>query len=171
MVFSGDMYSYRYLPENNNCSSLIKIEYPPYTPSIKTVEGTEFIFDTFRKKWLVLTPEEWVRQNFISYLVKVLNYPKSLIAIEKEIKVGAVTKRFDIVVYNRSTLPFMVVECKEMNVSLSEKVLHQVLHYNTNMQAEYVVITNGSYCYGYRRVGDGFVEVGGLPEFNEGLNV
>ena len=145
---------------------MIKIEYPPYKPSIKTIDNTEFIFDGFRKKWLVLTPEEWVRQNFITYLVKVLQYPSSLIAIEKEIKVGLVAKRFDVVVYNRMSLPFMVVECKEMNVSLNERVLHQVLHYNTNMQAEYVVITNGSFCYGYRRVGDGFQEVNELPSFS-----
>lgn len=111
----------------------------------------------------MLTPEEWVRQNFINYLVEVLHYPASLIAIEKEIRVGAVTKRFDIVVYNRMTLPFIVVECKEMSVPLNEKTLHQVLHYNTNMQAEYVVITNGSYCYGYRRKGEGFEEIGELP--------
>ena len=144
---------------------MIKIEYPLYEPAIKTVEKTEFIFDTFRKKWLVLTPEEWVRQNFINYLVNVLSYPASLIAIEKEIKVAAVIKRFDIVVYNRLALPFMVVECKEMNSTLNQKVLHQVLRYNTNMQAEYIVIANGSYCYGYRRVGDEFVEVERLPGF------
>lgn len=144
---------------------MIKIDYPPYKPSIKTIDSTEYIFDGFRKKWLVLTPEEWVRQNFLSYLVEVLQYPASLIAIEKEIKVGAVRKRFDIVVYNRLTLPFMVVECKEMSVSLHENVLHQALHYNTNMQAEYVVITNGSYCYGFQRRGEGFVEISELPVF------
>ncbi len=156
------MYSYRYLL-TNNIKGLIKIEYPPFSPSIKTVDNTEFIFDIFRKKWLVLTPEEWVRQNFINYLVQVLHYPASLIAIEKEIKVGVMKKRFDIVVYNKLTLPFMVVECKEMEVNLTSSVLHQVLRYNTHMQAEFIVITNGSFCYGYQRSGDGFVEVGELP--------
>lgn len=148
---------------------MIKIEYPLFKPSIKTIDNTEFIFDGFRRKWLVLTPEEWVRQNFIAYLVTVLKYPASLIAIEKEIQLGSLTKRFDIVVYNRMTMPFMVIECKEMNVSLNESVLHQALRYNTNMQAEFVVITNGSYCYGFRRVGDGFEEVGELPPFGEGV--
>lgn len=144
---------------------LIKIEYPPYEPQIKKLEATEFIFDNYRKKWLVLTPEEWVRQNFMNYLVEVMQFPASLIAVEKEIKVGAVTKRFDIVVYNRLTQPFMVVECKQMGVSLTRDVLHQVLRYNTHMQAECMVITNGSYCYGYRRVGDKFVEIDELPGF------
>jgi len=144
---------------------MIKIEYPSYQPKIKTEKGRELIFDPYRKKWITLTPEEWVRQNFMQYLVHVLRYPVSLIAIEKEILLGEVKKRFDIVIYNQDTVPFMVVECKEMNVPLSENVLHQALRYNTNMQAKFIVITNGRYCFAFKRVGESFEETELIPEF------
>ena len=82
---------------------MIKIEYPPYQPKIKTEEGREMIFDEVRRRWVVLTPEEWVRQNFLQYLVQVMKYPASLIAVEKEIRLGELKKRFDIVVYDADT--------------------------------------------------------------------
>lgn len=125
---------------------MIKIEYPPYQPKIKTEADKEFIFDEFRKRWVVLTPEEWVRQNFLQYLTQIKKYPASLIAIEKEIKLGDLKKRFDIVVYDRNSKPWMIIECKEMNVVLDKKVLDQILRYNITMQVSYLVITNGSYC-------------------------
>ena len=95
---------------------------------------------------MALTPEEWVRQNFLQYLIQVKKYPASLIAIEKEIKLGELKKRFDIVVYGSDTKPWMIVECKEMNVPLDKTVLDQVLRYNISMQVPYLVITNGNYC-------------------------
>lgn len=125
---------------------MIKIEYPPYQPKIKTEQDKEFIFDEFRKQWVVLTPEEWVRQNFLQYLIQIKKYPASLIAIEKEIKLGDLKKRFDIVVYDRNSKPWMIIECKEMNVILDRKVLDQILRYNITMQVPYLIITNGSYC-------------------------
>ena len=125
---------------------MIKIEYPSYQPKIKEDAGKEFIFDEFRKRWIVLTPEEWVRQNFLQYLTQTKKYPASLIAIEKEIKLGELKKRFDIVVYDSDTKPWMIVECKEMNVVLDKSVLDQVLRYNTTLNVPYLVITNGSYC-------------------------
>ena len=129
---------------------MIKIDYPPYQPKIKKQGGQEFIFDSFRKKWVVLTPEEWVRQNFLQYLITVKKYPASLIAIEKEIKLGELKKRFDIVVYDKNSQPWMIVECKEMNVELNQQVLDQVLRYNITMQVPYLVITNGSYCMAFQ---------------------
>jgi hypothetical protein len=147
---------------------MIKIEYPEYLPKIKTVHNKEQVFDPFRKKWILLTPEEWVRQNFLQYLVQKLQYPVSLIAIEKEICVGDVKKRFDVVVYGPDTKPFMVIECKEMNVPLSAAVLHQALRYNTHMQARFIVITNGSYCFAFERIGDAFEEMESIPAF--GIN-
>lgn len=125
---------------------MIKIEYPAYRPKIKEDDGKEFIFDEVRKRWVVLTPEEWVRQNFLQYLIYIKKYPASLIAVEKEIKLGELKKRFDIVVYDKHTKPWMIIECKEMNVALDKKVLDQVLRYNVTLQVPYLVITNGSYC-------------------------
>ena len=125
---------------------MIKIEYPPYQPKIKKENEREFIFDKFRKRWVILTPEEWVRQNFLQYLTQTKKYPASLIAIEKEIKLGELKKRFDIVVYDADTKPWMIIECKEMNVPLDKTVLDQVLRYNISLDVPYLVITNGSYC-------------------------
>jgi len=143
---------------------MIRIEYPTYTPVTKKESGREMIFDPIRKRWVSLTPEEWVRQNFLEYITKVLNYPASLIAVEKKLVLGDLMKRFDIVVYKNSQ-PFMIIECKEMNVRLTEKVLHQVLRYNTNIQAPFLVVTNGTYCYAFEKISDCFNEIEKLPEF------
>ena len=142
---------------------MIKIDYPPYQPKIKTEGKKEFIFDVFRKRWVVLTPEEWVRQNFLQYLTLIKKYPASLIAIEKEIKLGELKKRFDIVVYDSHTKPWMIVECKEMNVALDRTVLDQVLRYNINLQVPYLVITNGSYCMAMTFEKDKMVELDTMP--------
>lgn len=144
---------------------MIKVEYPNYQPRVKEENGREMIFDPYRKRWVTLSPEEWVRQNFIEYLVNVLLYPSSLIAVEKEIILGDVKKRFDILIYKHS-IPVMVVECKSMNEVLGTGTFNQVLRYNTNLQAKYVVITNGSYCYAFRRTGDHFEETHLLPAWD-----
>lgn len=144
---------------------MIKIEYPPYHPSIKMIADKEFIFDEVRKQWVLLTPEEWVRQNFIQYLLQVKKYPGSLMAVEKEIFLGDVKKRFDIVVYDRNMQPWMLIECKEMNVALDEKVLDQVLRYNIRLQVPFLVITNGVYCYAFHRLQQQLVTITALPSF------
>ena len=94
-----------------------------------------------------------------------MHYPASLIAVEKQLLLGDVKKRFDIVVYDKETKPFMMIECKEMNVSLSENVLQQVLRYNTNIQARFLIITNGSHCFGFEKMNDRFVEINAMPSF------
>ncbi len=128
---------------------MIKIEYPPYNHKLKQEGNRDFVFDSFRKKWVVLTPEEWVRQNFLAYLVQVKKYPPALIAVEKEIQLGEIRQRFDIVVFDKQTMPFMLIECKEMGVELTQQVLDQALRYNITMQVPYVVITNGTYCMAF----------------------
>jgi len=151
---------------------MINIEYPAYHPKIKEESGPpgsakkEFIFDEIRKRWMALTPEEWVRQNFLQYLIQVKKYPASLIAIEKEIKLGDLKKRFDIVVYDNNTRPWMIVECKEMNVHLDKKVLDQVLRYNITMQVPYLVITNGSYCMAISVKDKNMTSLESLPAYN-----
>lgn len=114
----------------------------------------ESVFCIIRKRWVQLTPEEWVRQNFLLYLTESLSYPASLIAVEKQLTLGELTKRFDAVVYDKQSNPFMIIECKEMNVSLSEKVLQQVLRYNIQLQALFLVVTNGSYAMVFKRSGN-----------------
>jgi hypothetical protein len=143
---------------------MIKIEYPEYQPKIKEEDNKEVIFDEVRRRWVVLTPEEWVRQNFLQYLVRVRKYPASLIAVEKEIKLGELKKRFDIVVHDRNTKPWMIVECKEMSVPLNRSVLDQALRYNMTLQVPYLVITNGKFCMATAIVNNELKEMDDLPE-------
>ncbi len=128
---------------------MIPINYPAPDFRIKKEDEKEWIFDSFRKQWVRLTPEEWVRQNLLQYLLQVMKYPASLIAVEKEIALGELKKRFDILVY-RDAKPWMIIECKEMNVPLSESVLKQILNYNITVQASYIIITNGTDTAGFK---------------------
>ncbi len=143
---------------------MIKINYPDKKPAIKREAEKEFIFCAIRKRWMVLTPEEWVRQNFLLFLVHGMNYPASLIAVEKQLQLGDLKKRFDIVVY-KNEIPFMLIECKEMNVPITQKTLDQVMRYNINLQAAWFVITNGTVCYGFKKVEGEMVGVDVLPVF------
>jgi len=144
---------------------MIKVEYPVHDFKIQREKDTDFIFDALRKRWFKLTPEEWVRQNFLQYVVQVKKYPGSLIAIEKEIFLGEIKKRCDIVVYSRISQPWMIIECKEMNERLSPKVLDQVLRYHITLPAKYLVITNGSYCIGFEKFEEQFHEINELPDY------
>lgn len=127
---------------------MTRIEYPSFDFRIKTENGKEWIFDEIRRQWVRLTPEEWVRQNILQYLLQVKKYPASLIAVEKEIALGELRKRFDILVY-RDAKPWMIIECKEMNVPLSEATIRQVLNYNITIRAAYIVVTNGTEHQGF----------------------
>lgn len=106
------------------------------------------IFDFIRKKWLVLQPEEWVRQNIIASLILHYKVPENLIAIEKGFVINQKMKRFDLVIFNRKAKPVMLIECKSHQVSLTQKVFDQMSMYNTEIKAEYLMATNGllSYC-------------------------
>lgn len=130
---------------------MIVVRYPEPQFRMKNENGKQYIFDAIRKLWLVLTEEEWVRQNFVNYLVAQLNYPSTVIAIEKEIELNALKKRFDILVYNKDQKPWMLIECKEPKIKLSEDVLQQALRYNISVPVEYIVITNGSATIGWKK--------------------
>jgi hypothetical protein len=113
----------------------------------RTYEGNPQLFDPIRNKWVILQSEEWVRQNIIQWLIEEKAVPPSFISIEKTIQVGELSKRFDILVYDRSHQPWMMVECKAQEVTLDEAVLRQVLRYNLGMPVRYIVITNGNGCF------------------------
>lgn len=130
---------------------MIDVQYPKPQFRIKTEEGKRYIFDTIRKSWLLLTGEEWVRQNFVNYLVHGLHYPSTVIALEKEIRLGELKKRFDILVYDEFHKPWLLVECKEPDVKLSEVVLQQVLRYNISVPVQYIIITNGIGTIGWKK--------------------
>lgn len=114
----------------------------------KVVNSKEYLFDELRKKWILSTPEELVRQQFWKYLNLVKKYPKSLIAIEKKIVINGLNKRFDLLVFDELGKPHIIVECKSPKVKIDQKTLDQVLSYQNKLAANFIVLTNGlkTYC-------------------------
>ena len=144
---------------------MIKIHYPAHDFRMRKENNREMIFDELRKTWVKLTPEEWVRQNFIHYLVRSRNYPAALVALEKKIMVGEMVKRFDILVYNSNHEPWMMVECKSTAVPLKEDVLEQALRYNIAMPVTYLVITNGTNCMAFKKNEQQLMPLTEIPDF------
>jgi len=142
---------------------MIKVNYPEPVFRFKEENGKEMIFDFIRKQWLLLNGEEWVRQNFIQFLVQELKYPLELIAVEKEIQLGELKKRFDILIYDTDHKPWMLVECKGGEISLDEKVLYQVLRYNISMPANFLIITNGQFTYAWEKINGELKEILKMP--------
>jgi hypothetical protein len=116
---------------------------PEYACKLKESEGKVWIFDVIRKKFVVLTPEEWVRQHLINFFITHLGYPKSLIKIETGLLYNQLQKRSDILVYDRNGKPWMIVECKSYDVELSQKSVQQASVYNTTIKAPYIAVSNG----------------------------
>lgn len=120
-----------------------KLNLPDVYLKIKSKENKLFIFDPFRKKDIMLTPEEWVRQHFANYLVHHKNYPSSLTALEKELILNNTKKRTDILIYNSKGTPEIIVECKASSVKITQEVFDQIARYNLELNAKYLVVTNG----------------------------
>ena len=142
---------------------MIQLKYPGKDFKIKEENKKHYIFDAIRKTWLLLTDEEWVRQNFVNYLITELKYPSTLIALEKEISLNDLKKRFDILVYDKTHKPWMMIECKEPKVILNEDVLQQVLRYNITVPVEYIIITNGNTTVAWKKENDGLMMLGEMP--------
>jgi hypothetical protein len=145
---------------------MLHIEYPHHPFKIKEENNTHLIFDEIRKKWIVLTPEEWIRQNFIQYLLQVKKYPSSIVAVEKEIRLGELKKRCDIVVY-KEHLPWMIIECKEPTTPLNNAVIEQVLRYNISLKVAILVLTNGENTYAVQINNNDIIALDVLPLWNE----
>ena len=105
------------------------------------------VFDPVRKRWVILTPEEHVRQYIIQLLTQKMQYPLALLSVEKQIEVNGLVKRFDVVVYNRDHKPWMLVECKAPEIPVSENTLQQLLSYQSHIQCRYWLLTNGHQTY------------------------
>lgn len=120
-----------------------QLNLPEYSFRIAGKEGEEFILDPIRRKYVRLTPEEWVRQNFVRYLVNEGRYPPGLIGIEVKSKFNKLNRRVDILVHDRSGRPVMIVECKSWDVKLNDKVFDQIVCYNMGFRVPYLVVTNG----------------------------
>jgi hypothetical protein len=146
---------------------MIELRFPEPQFRIKKERDKQYIFDEIRRMWLLLTEEEWVRQNFVNYLKGELDYPSSLIALEKEIWLNDVKKRFDILVYDRQHKPWMMIECKAPQVQLSENVLQQLLRYTMSVPVSYLLITNGETTIGWKKEEDELRLLSMLPAFNQ----
>ncbi len=120
----------------------MQLNFPTYIFDVIEREGKTQIFDNIRKKYVALTPEEWVRQHVIKYLAE-QQIPLSLISVEREIKVNTLRKRFDILVYNNNAKPCMLIECKAPEVKLTQHVLNQIALYNSQFNVAYLYISNG----------------------------
>ncbi|MFL5789369.1 MAG: type I restriction enzyme HsdR N-terminal domain-containing protein [Flavisolibacter sp.] len=144
---------------------MIIVAYPEPQFKIKKENSGTYIFDAIRRSWLLMTDEEWVRQNFVSYLIESLKYPSTSIALEKEIILNDLKKRFDILVYNKEFRPWLIVECKGPNVPLSEDVLQQALRYNITVPVQYIIITNGHTTIGWKKESNGLKLLNTLPEY------
>lgn len=120
-----------------------KLNLPSVALKIKNKENKLFIFDDYRKKDILLTPEEWVRQHFVAYLTNQKKYPKSLTVLEKELKLNNTKKRTDILIYNTQGTPEIIVECKAMDVKITQQTFDQIARYNLKLKANYLIVTNG----------------------------
>ncbi|MGM0407434.1 MAG: type I restriction enzyme HsdR N-terminal domain-containing protein [Bacteroidota bacterium] len=142
---------------------------PTYSFNIKLKEQRKYIFDFIRKKYVLLTPEEWVRQNFLKYLVDEKKYPASLIAVEKEFKLNTLSKRSDAVVYNKSGIPVLIIECKAASVKIDQKVFDQIARYNIKLNVDFLVVTNGldHYCCKIDFQNHTYSFLKGIPDFNQ----
>ena len=120
---------------------------PNYNHKTKIINSKDYLFDEIRKKWIVTTPEEIVRQNCWKFLHFEKKYPLGLIAIEREVKINQTKKRFDIVIYDHTGLPNMLVECKSPEVEINNETLQQILTYQRKINAKFLILTNGTDTY------------------------
>jgi type I site-specific restriction endonuclease len=136
-------------------------------PNFKYRQGKngDEIFDSFRKKWVKLTPEEWVRQNLLRYLKEQMHYPASMIAVERLVEVNDMKKRFDGVVFDRVGKPWMLIECKADTETLDDKVLQQILAYQSKLGAEFLLVSNGNEVFCWEITNHQIKEIGHLPPY------
>lgn len=120
-----------------------KLNFPVYSFRFKNSENKVSIFDEIRKKFILLTPEEWVRQHVIHFLLQDKNYPKSYINVEKLIKINDLSKRYDGVVFQPNGEIFLLIECKAPEVPISQQTFDQIARYNLVLKAKYLMVTNG----------------------------
>lgn len=125
-----------------------QLNLPPFEYRVKSENNIQYIRDEFRQKYVKLNPEEWVRQHFMHYLVNELSYPSGLMSVEKELKLGSLRRRPDLIVYNKNAVPVLLAEFKAPNIDIDEDVFFQIAMYNKKLQVPYLVMSNGliHYC-------------------------
>ena len=132
----------------NDVQNLVQLNLPTYDYQIKQTADGDKIFDCLRHKFVALTPEEWVRQHFVSFLINHKKYPASLMANEISLSLNGTSRRCDTVVYNKTAQPLVIVEYKASSVEITQKVFDQIVRYNMVLKAQYLIVSNGikHYC-------------------------
>lgn len=127
---------------------MFELNLPSFNANIKKVNGRLSIFDRLRRRFVSLTPEEWVRQHFVNYLISDRNYPEALIANEIQIDLNKLKKRCDSVVYGRDMKPLLIIEYKAPDVKIRQEVFNQIANYNIVLRVNYLIVSNGMehYC-------------------------
>jgi len=142
---------------------------PQYIFRIREKLDKKLIFDGFRRRWVALTPEEWVRQNFVRYLTEEKHFPASLVAIERSLKMNQRDFRTDIVLFSKSGSPLVVVECKAPEVKISQLVFDQIARYNLDLRVSYLIVTNGltHYCCRFDQEQLSYTFLPEIPDYKE----
>jgi len=147
----------------------MQLNLPLYTFQTLRKEGKSYIFDATRRKWVRLTPEEWVRQNFVQYLATEKHFPVSLMALERSLRFNQQTFRADVVVFSTSGKPLLVVECKAPEVKITQKVFDQIVRYNFEFQVDFMIVTNGltHFCCKIDKANQTYEFMKEIPEYSE----
>jgi hypothetical protein len=148
-----------------NESVLEHLNFPDFSFKVRDLGQSKQIFDSVRRRFVALTPEEWVRQNLIQFMVQVYNYPESLMAVEKIVKVNGLSQRADVVVYGRNGLPWLIAECKAPSVKISQDTFLQAARYNFSLNVSHLLLTNGHEHYCLKRSDEQFDFMESLPDF------
>ncbi len=148
-----------------------KLNLPEYAAVIREHEGKEQIYDRLRNRFVALTPEEWVRQNFVNYLIEFKGYPPALMANEIQISLNGMSRRCDSVVYNRSMQARTIIEYKRPTVEITRKVFEQISRYNLVMKVDYLIVSNGMkhYCCKMNYESQTFKFLTDIPEFRDDI--
>ncbi|MDR2466697.1 MAG: type I restriction enzyme HsdR N-terminal domain-containing protein [Prevotellaceae bacterium] len=142
---------------------------PRFEHRIRNEGKTRMIFDPVRRKYVTLTPEEWVRQNFLQYLIQTKKVPKSLIRVEMQLELNGLTKRSDIVVHDRKGKPLLAVECKAPEVKITGAAFEQLSRYNLQLNVPYLIVTNGvsHFFHQFSEQEQRFVPIDDIPDYND----
>ena len=145
-----------------------KLNLPLFEFKIKKENKNNIIFDEIRKKWIILTPEEWIRQNFIKYIIS-KNYPTSLINCEKVFYINKIQKRYDIVVYNSAGEVDILVECKSSNIKINKDHFDQVMRYNIELKSKRIILTNGieNYYFKFNKITNDYIQEKDLINYSK----
>ncbi len=148
---------------------MYQLNLPTYQLKLKQEKGKTYVFDLSRKKFIVLTPEEYVRQQFLQFLFHEKNYPKGLTATEASLRINKLKKRADIVLFDTNGKAKLIVECKAPEVKITQKTFDQIVRYNMEFKADYLIVTNGlsHYCAKISYADNSFVYLKDIPHFSD----